>query len=157
MPSSLYSTSLPPASVVTGSDAVSVDMNALHQVCIAGSAAGPRIWGRPAVVCLGPRPSAMKPIGIVSCNGPRPCCFNEATAFRRWKCSENVRGNRQHPYFNGAVAELQKMTYRGKHIKGLILGTTDGNPLCAICPYRYVFLAECGPVCAVNKMDSQTR
>ena len=25
------------------------------------------------------------------------------------------------------------------------------------CPYRYVFLAECGPVCAVNKMDSQTR
>ena len=49
--------------------------------------------------------------------------FNGATAFRRWKRSENIRGNRQHPYFNGAVAELQKITYRGKHSrKGLELG-----------------------------------
>ena len=51
--------------------------------------------------------------------------FNGATAFRRWKRSENVRGNRQYLYFNGAVVELQEMTHRAKHIrKGLIWGTS---------------------------------
>ena len=56
--------------------------------------------------------------------------FNGATAFRRWKGSENIRGNRQHPYFNGAVAELQEMTYRGKHSrKGLEFGNNRKYPL----------------------------
>ena len=58
--------------------------------------------------------------------------FNGATAFRRWKGSENIRGNRQHPYFNGAVAELQKITYRGKDSrKGLELGNNRKYPLWA--------------------------
>ena len=123
--------SLPPASVVTGNDAVPVDMNALHQVCIAGSAAGSRHSGPASQLpcSWGHRLSAMETIGIVWCNGTLPRCFNGATAFRRWKRSENVRGNRQHPYFNGAVVELQEMTHRAKHIrKGLDLGDTRKYP-----------------------------
>ena len=91
--------------------------------------------GQPAAVFLGHRLSAMEPSASSGATGPCPAaflprCFNGATAFRRWKRSENVRGNRQHPYFNGAVVELQEMTHRAKHIrKGLIWGTTGQYPL----------------------------
>ncbi len=49
------------------------------------------------------------------------------------------------------------IVWREEIIFGVALLKAYKEAINAICPYRYVFLAECGPVCAVNKMDSQTR